>query len=185
MRTHRLKPSLLALIGAACLPPFAGWAVAPTDAELAEATRWAAAKFKATVDPAKPVAGLQVLANNDPVQPNARGGQPMRIGDQTFRRGLYCHAVSKVVVRLPGAGAEFTALVGVDSNGETSGGRGSVHFAVQVNGKDRFKSALLREGMAGRPGEGGPGRGHRVPPGGGRRRRRHRLRPGGLGGRAG
>ncbi len=39
----------------------------------------------------------------------------------------------------------------MDSNDNTSGGQGSVHFAVQVNGQERFKSPLLREGMAGVP----------------------------------
>ena len=151
MRTFWSDSCLLALLGALCVAPFAGRATAPTEAELAEASRWAAAKFKATVDPAKSVTGLLAVSNHGPVQPNARGGQPMRIGDQTFRRGLYCHAVSKVVVNLPAAGAEFTALAGVDSNGDTSGGRGSVHFAVQVNGQERFKSPLVREGMAAVP----------------------------------
>jgi len=39
----------------------------------------------------------------------------------------------------------------VDSNEQTSGGRGSVRFSVEVDGQQRFKSALLREGMAGVP----------------------------------
>ena len=56
----------------------------------------------------------------------------MRIGQTEFTRGLYCHALSKIVVRLPSPGAAFTAVVGVDSNEQTGGGRGSVRFAVQV-----------------------------------------------------
>jgi alpha-galactosidase len=75
----------------------------------------------------------------------------MRIADKSYTRGLFCHATSKVIVRLPGEGAEFTALVGVDSNEQTSGGRGSMHFAVQVNGQERFKSPLQHEGMTGVP----------------------------------
>lgn len=54
-------------------------------------------------------------------------------------------------MRLPGRGAEFSAVAGVDSNEQTSGGRGSVHFSVEVGGQERFKSALLREGMVGVP----------------------------------
>jgi hypothetical protein len=50
----------------------AAWAVAPTEFELGESSRWAAAKFKAETEPATPSPGLYVLANNDPVQLNAR-----------------------------------------------------------------------------------------------------------------
>jgi len=142
---------LLVLASAAGLWPGTGWTVTPTEFELGEAARWAAAKFKAATDTAKPGPGLYVLANNDPVQLNARGGKPMRLADKAYTRGLYCHATSKVIVRLPSAGSEFTAIAGVDSNDQTSGGRGSVHFAVQVNGQQPFKSPLLREGMAAVP----------------------------------
>ena len=68
-----------ALIGAACCASPAAWAVTPTEFELAEAARWTGAKFKAVADTAKPAPGLHVLANNDPVQLNARAGRPLRI----------------------------------------------------------------------------------------------------------
>jgi alpha-galactosidase len=151
MNQQTLKLFVVALVSAACCWPCAGWSVAPSEFELGEAARWAAAKFKAVTDTAKPSSGLYVLANHDPVQLNVRAGKPLRIADQSYTRGLYCHAVSKVIVRLPGGGAEFTAIAGLDRNEQTSGGRGSVHFVVQVNGQERFKSPLLREGMAGAP----------------------------------
>ena len=118
---------------------------------MAEASQWVNAKFKGVVASEPPADGLVVLANNDPVQLNARHGRPMKIVDTQYSRGLYCHAVSKVVVRLPGPGKSFSAIVGVDSNEQTSGGRGSVVFAVKVNGKEAFRSPLMREGMAGVP----------------------------------
>lgn len=136
---------LAGCIGWTCV----GWAVTPSEQELAEAARWSAAKFGGKANEVKPAPGLYVLANHDPVQLNARGGKPMRIADRSFTRGLYCHAASRVIVRLPGQGGEFAAVVGVDSNEQTSGGRGSVHFAVEVNGQQRFKSPLLREGNPG------------------------------------
>lgn len=155
--THRSPPfsPVLCLLNLALAGLF-GWgvgaqAVTPTEFELAEAARWAAAKFQATTNQAQPAPGLYVLANHDPVQLNARAGKAMRIADKSFNRGLYCHAVSKVIVRLPGAGAEFMAIVGVDSNEQTSGGRGSVRFAVEVSGREAYKSPTLREGMAGAP----------------------------------
>ena len=140
---------LLLLAGISGFWPWTAWSVTPTAAELDASTRWAAAKFLARTAPAQPGPGLYVLANNDPVQLNARAGRPLRLADQAFTRGLYCHAISRVIVRLPAEGAEFSAVAGVDSNEQTSGGRGSVHFAVEVRGQERFKSPLLREGMAG------------------------------------
>ncbi len=124
-------------------------AVSPTPDEMSEARGWVAARFEGTVEPPSVRAGLTVLANNDPVQRNARNGKAMRIGDAEFARGLYCHAVSKVVVRLPGPGKTFTAVAGVDSNDNTRPGRGSVVFSVGVAGKEAFRSPVMREGMAG------------------------------------
>ena len=82
----------------------------------------------------------------------------MRLADMEYTRGLYCHAFSKIIVRLPSPGASFSAIVGVDSNEQTSGGRGSVDFSVSVGGKEKFRSGVMREGMAGQTGEGGSGR---------------------------
>lgn len=150
MKTRPITFLALALAGIfGC--SLAARAVAPTEIERDQAARWAAAKFRAVTETAKPAPGLYVLANNDPVQLNSRAGKPLRIAEATYTRGLYCHASSRLLVRLPGRGAEFSAVAGVDGNEQTSGGRGSVHFAVQAGGQERFKSALLREGMVGVP----------------------------------
>ncbi len=123
----------------------------PTPSEMEDASQWAAAKF-GTESPAREFAGsLQVLANNDPVQLNRRAGKPLRLSATQYTRGLYCHANSRIAVRLPSPGAEFSAMAGVDSNEQTSGGRGSVHFAVVVGAREKFKSELLREGMPAAP----------------------------------
>jgi len=94
---------------------------------------------------ALPTAYLEVLANHDPVIRNARGPRPLTLGQIPYTRGLYCHANSRVVVHLPGAGRAFTALAGVDSNPDTFGGRGSVVFSLTVSGKKVFETAVLRE----------------------------------------
>jgi alpha-galactosidase len=130
-----------------CIPICRAVSVSPE--EMDEASQWVAAKFKGVVASEAPGAGLMVLANNDPVQLNARGGRPLKIADKQYSRGLYCHAVSKVVVRLPEPGKSFNAIAGVDSNEQTSGGRGSVVFSVNVGGKEAFRSQVVREGMAG------------------------------------
>ena len=126
-------------------------AVSVSPEEMGEASQWVAAKFQGMVASEAPVVGLMVLANNDPVQLNARGGRPLKVADKQYSRGLYCHAVSKVVVRLPGPGKSFSAIAGVDSNEQTSGGRGSVVFSVNVGGKEGFRSEVIHEGMAGVP----------------------------------
>jgi alpha-galactosidase len=132
-----------------CLPMRRAVSVSPE--EMGEASQWVAAKFKGVVASESPAVGLVVLANNDPVQLNARGGRPLKIVDKQYSRGLYCHAVSKVVVRLPGPGKSFSAVAGVDSNEQTSGGRGSVVFSVNAGGNEGFRSQVMREGMAGIP----------------------------------
>src|ERR1017187_7289543 len=145
-KTLRLKLSaLLAVL--ACTPMCRAVSVSPE--EMSEVSQWVAAKFAGVVDSEAPAVGLMVLANNDPVQLNARGGRPLKIADKQYSRGLYCHAVSKVVVRLPGPGKSFSTVAGVDSNEQTSGGRGSVVFSVNVGGKEGFRSQVIREGMAG------------------------------------
>jgi len=122
-----------------------------TPSEMAEARRWATAKFAGVPAAAAAEPALLVLANHGPVQKNARGGRPMHIVDKEYSRGLYCHAPSKIIVRLPGPGARFTALAGVDSNDNTSGGRGSVDFSLRVGETEKFRSGVMREGMPGKP----------------------------------
>lgn len=39
----------------------------------------------------------------------------------------------------------------MDSNDQTSGGRGSVDFSVSISGEEKFRSGVIREGMAGQP----------------------------------
>ncbi len=127
-------------------------AVSVTPGEMSEANSWATAKFAAVVEKtSSSKSSLTVLANNDPVQLNSRAGGPMRIGDKEYKRGLYCHAISKIVVNLSGPAKNFSAVVGVDNNDQTSGGRGSVVFTVEAGGKEVYKSAVLRGGMAAVP----------------------------------
>ncbi len=94
--------------------------------------------------------GLEVVANHDPVIQNGRGTNHMKIGDREFSRGLYCHAISKINVRLPGPGRAFTAVVGLDHNEDTARGRGSVVFSVRVRDKIVFQSDVMRFGTPAR-----------------------------------
>ena len=118
---------------------------------MAEARRWVAAKLEGVEEQEWPESALVMFANHGHVQKNARHGKPMNIAGSTYTRGLFCHATSKLLVRLPSPGETFTAMVGVDSNEQTRSGRGSVVFSVTVGDKVAFKSPIMREGMAGVP----------------------------------
>ena len=130
---------------------FAAHAVKPTEDELATARQWAQTKFgdPASVKPLDP--GIEVVSNHNPVHKNARFNKPMKLGEVQYVRGLFCHAPSNLIVRLPGPGKTYTSVVGVDLNADTSGGRGSVVFSVNVAGKEAFKSAVMHGGEPGVP----------------------------------
>ncbi|MBI5832860.1 MAG: alpha-galactosidase [Armatimonadetes bacterium] len=141
----------LAPLALAALAPLAlaaeGKAVTVTPDEQGFAARFAATRLSGETPGSQLEPGLTVLANHDAPSLNARQGKPLLLAGKSFERGVYCHAPSRILVRLPGPGATFTALVGVDSNSQTSGGRGSVDFAVSVAGGERFRSGTVREGM--------------------------------------
>ncbi len=125
-------------------------AVTVASEELTERRDWVAARFEGRQPPPRTDPALLVLANHGPVIKNARAGKPLRIAGQDFTRGLCCHAPSEIIIRLPAPGDTFTAIVGIDSNEQTSGGRGSVEFSVKVGGNEKFHSGVLREGMPGK-----------------------------------
>jgi len=91
---------------------------------------------------------LDVLSNWGQVHRNKRGERALKIKDQTFERGLGCHAPSKVVVRLPGPGKTFSATVGIDAE---AGAAGSVVFSILLGDKAVHTSEVLKGGMAGVP----------------------------------
>jgi alpha-galactosidase len=124
-------------------------AVSPTPAEMADARAWAMAKFEGTQNTKAPDVGLFVVANHDAVQLNGRHDKPLRMGGKYYTHGVFCHAPSKLIVRLPSAGKTLTATAGVDTNEQTNSGLGSVIFSMGVGETNVFKSELMREGMPG------------------------------------
>ncbi len=118
-----------------------------TPAEMAEMRNWVGAKFENAVAP-EPSGSLSILAHFDVVWRNCRVDRPLTLGTREYRRGLFTHAPSDVLVKLPGPGKAFTACVGIDTNAQTRGGVGSVVFTVAVgDAKEAFKSSVVREGM--------------------------------------
>lgn len=126
-------------------------AVAVTPDEMNESSLWVAARFQGVAPSHSAAPALAILANHDVVEKNSRQGKPLRLGNREFTRGIYGHAPSKLAVRLPGPGARFTALVGIDSNDNTRGGRGSIDASVQVAGVEKFRSGVQREDMPPQP----------------------------------
>lgn len=119
---------------------------AMTPAAVRDMQQWGAAKF-GDVAP-EPSASLTVLTHFDVVWGNCRVERPLTLGASEFTRGLFAHAPSDILLKLPGPAKTFTAYVGIDTNDQTRGGRGSVIFSVDAgNGESLFTSPLLREGM--------------------------------------
>lgn len=144
---------LLAVLMLACLcAPVMARGLTPVKEEFALADRWIAEHFTAAKPisaslkprPGVPSAALTVVYNHGDVQRNARGAEPLKIGEATYKGGLYCHAPSKVIVRLPGPAKSFSAQIGVDSRA----GGGSVVFSIAAATKELFRSKVIRGGEA-------------------------------------
>ena len=71
---------------------------------------------------------------------------PITIGKQPFEHGLGTHAASGIAAAVPKGAKAFKASVGIDNNNDTQGSRGSVEFAVEIQGKEVFRTPVLRGG---------------------------------------
>ncbi|MCX5759001.1 MAG: alpha-galactosidase, partial [Candidatus Hydrogenedentes bacterium] len=71
---------------------------------------------------------------------------PIHIGDQTFEHGLGTHATSEIAMAIPKGAKAFEARVGIDNNLDTQGSRGSVTFGILIDGKETFRTPVLRGG---------------------------------------
>lgn len=67
-------------------------------------------------------------------------GNPMMLGGRLFWRGIGAHARARIRYRLPEPFAAFCATIGKDQ--EVGGG--SVVFAVEVDGREAFRSKVFR-----------------------------------------
>ena len=149
-----MKIITAALMGLITLTAISQQAIAVTVSpdELVTAHTWTTQSFNAAQKPQVPSnPGLQIVTNFDPVQKNGRFGKPLKIADVKYTNGLFCHANSRIIVRLPEPGKTFTAVAGIDSNEQTIGGQGSVIFSVKISDKDVFHSGVVKEGMTGIP----------------------------------
>lgn len=88
--------------------------------------------------------GWGELGRNESAHAAGKPGEPLRIGDRSFSKGLGHHANGAIIVRLDGAFSAFDAEVGL----HPSTSAGSVMFRVMVDGTPRFESRVLRTGDA-------------------------------------
>jgi len=80
-------------------------------------------------------------------------GNPLKIAGRTFERGVGTHADSVLTIELNGGSSRFHAMVGVDDevmNPAREGGAkpGSVEFRVLGDGKEIYKSGMMKSGDA-------------------------------------
>ena len=137
----KMIPILLACVS------FTGVAMGSSSpAEMAAMRGWVNAKFGGAA-PAVDTGSLAILNHFDIVWQNCRVDRPLALGSTKYGRGLFTHAPAEIRVSLPGPGRQFSAYVGVDTNDQTRGGRGSVVFSVTTGGgEELFSSAVLHEG---------------------------------------
>lgn len=116
--------------------------------EMDDMRMWVRAKFGEAA-PGSDAGELVILDHYDIIWQNCRVDGPLKLGNCAYTSGLFTHAPSDILVKLPAPGKTFTALAGIDTNTQTSGGRGSVIFTVGVGEKiETFQSPVVHEGMA-------------------------------------
>jgi hypothetical protein len=71
-------------------------------------------------------------------------GNTLSIAGKKYRKGMGTHAPSKMVINLHGEAVRFNAKVGLDD--EMRGGVGTVEFVVSVDGREPWKSGVMRSG---------------------------------------
>jgi hypothetical protein len=138
------KSFLLALI--CCSLSLAG----PMD----KARRWAEAKFLGLAGEHPAPAHMLAQLKSGALERNRIKDRPFSIAGGRFEHGVAMPSPGEITVRLPQGAVRFEAVVGVDSNDlgyYSNGGRGSVVASVEENGRELFRSGVLREGLAGVP----------------------------------
>lgn len=83
----------------------------------------------------------------DPMKDKSVDGNPLKIGDVSFKHGVGTHAKSTFKINLAGGSERFTAFAGIDSeNGDNT--KGSVIYEITGDGKTLWKSEMLKPKMA-------------------------------------
>lgn len=113
--------------------------------------RWIGARLLNQPDTHQAVAHLLPQLKTGSIEKNQRRGHTLMIAGAQFQRGIMMPSAGEITVLLPSPGRTFRAMAGVDSNDTgyyLNAGRGSVVLSVLVDGREQYRSPVLREGMA-------------------------------------
>lgn len=134
------------------------YATSASPEEIAVADRWVAAKLEGKLQSGPPQGYLMIYNKSGLIEKNGvsgiRGHFLLRIVDKTYQHGVYMPSVGKIAVHLPSPGKSFDAVVGVDSNDKgysSNKGQGSVVASVNIDGREAFRSPVMKEGAPGVP----------------------------------
>ncbi len=128
------------------------FAVSVSSTEMAEASRWVAAKFEGQVQEAPPESYLVVLGGRGRLERNERDGSPLQIFKTTYHRGLYVDGLSKVTVHLASRGKSLQAVVGLDGHYDACGYTNARQvFEVMVAGQRKYQSPEIKVFTSGIP----------------------------------
>ncbi len=118
----------------------------PKEQDIRQTEAWTRAAFSGKTSPDDSVVSLQVVRQdyNTLKFNESCMGTPLKLGAKSFSRGLGTHANSEIRVKFPEPVVRFSAVVGVDNNYDTSGERGSVQFAVVVQGRELLRTSTRR-----------------------------------------
>lgn len=125
-------------------------AVSPNADEMLTAHKWTSNVFSGVVENTNRKPGLEVIQNWGRVQKNTRFGKPMQVAGIRYERGIFCHAPSRILVRLPGPVKAFSATLGVDDavqwdvrDYQSGPLWPEVVFSLKSGDKEIYKSAVI------------------------------------------
>ena len=75
-------------------------------------------------------------------------GNPLKVGGKTYASGIGTHAKSEWILPLDGEASELSGACGVD---DEVGEKASLQFAIEGDGKELWKSPVMRRGQAAEP----------------------------------
>jgi alpha-galactosidase len=119
----------------------------PSSEELEIGRAWFQSAFGTVAPSTAPWTGLTLIQQDHGTlgrKQACTGSAPLKLANKTYSHGLGTHSTSAIQIRLSRPAESFLAEVGIDNNGDTQGALGSVVFAVEVDGKESYRSEIRR-----------------------------------------
>ena len=122
-------------------------AVTVSPSEMAEARRWTAAIFEGAATSATVQPGLEVVANFDRVQTNARFGKPLKLAGATTNTACSVMPTARSLCGYLRQERRLKRSSASIATNRRAAAEAPWSSAVQMDGKEAFRSAMLKEGM--------------------------------------